>query len=57
MRHRARTLHIPVARVDNRRDKTSFLRAAPASWRREEIDVLHVELRQAFGTLARGRTA
>lgn len=55
--YRARTFHVPLARVDNRRDKTSFLRAPRDAWAPRDVEALHSELRQAFGALARGRTA
>jgi len=44
------------ARVDNRADKTSFLRAPKEAWPRKEVDALHAELRQAFAALSRDRT-
>lgn len=55
--YRARTFHVPVARVDNRADKTSFLRAPREAWPRKEVDALHAELRQAFAALSRDRSA
>lgn len=51
--YRARTFQIPVARFDNRADKTSFLRAPKEAWPSREVDALHAELRQAFSALAR----
>jgi len=36
-----RTFNVPVARFDNRVDKTSFLRKEPADWTQEEMDSIH----------------
>ncbi|MBI2892598.1 MAG: hypothetical protein HYY06_03540 [Deltaproteobacteria bacterium] len=52
---RARTFHVPVARFDNRKDKTTFVRTDRASWRSEEVDALHGELRTAFSALEAAR--
>ena len=35
-----RTYHLPIARFDNRNDKTSFLHRDPASWTKEEVGTL-----------------
>jgi hypothetical protein len=43
--------HLPLARFDNREDKTSFVRENRESWPEEAVDALHAELRKAFGTL------
>jgi hypothetical protein len=53
--YRARTFHVPVAKFDNRVDKTSFLRARPADWRPDDVARVHDELRRGFSTLARLR--
>ena len=53
--YRARTFRVPVARCDNRADKTSFLRAPKTEWPKAAVDALHAELRQAFAVLSRGR--
>jgi hypothetical protein len=46
--------HVPVARFDNRVDKTSFIRDDPSSWKKEDVDVVHHGLREALVRLARG---
>ena len=43
--------HLPVAVFDNRRDKTSFLRADPETWPADGVALLHAELKEAFGQL------
>jgi hypothetical protein len=47
--------HLPVARFDNRVDKTSFLRGERAAWRPEEIRGVHEGLRGALSKLAAAR--
>lgn len=42
---------LPLARFDNRQDKTSFLRQPPADWPESEVGRLHQELVRAFGQL------
>lgn len=49
---RGRTFHIPIARFDNRVDKTSFLRAAKADWRKADVDAVHSGLKGALDKLA-----
>jgi len=46
-----RTYRIPTARFDNRVDHTSFLRADPECWSRRDVDVLHGQLIDVFGSL------
>lgn len=46
------TYHLPVARFDNRVDKTSFLRGEQGEWKPEQVDALHEGLRQALEQLA-----
>ncbi len=43
--------HLPVAVLDNREDKTSFLRAEPETWSDEAVGRLHRELKDAFEKL------
>jgi hypothetical protein len=42
---------VPVARFDNRVDKTSFLRAPPSEWRAEDVEAVHAGLAGALGRL------
>ena len=51
--YRDRVFHLPVARFDNRSDKTSFVRAEPASWKKADVDALHTGLRTALDVLAK----
>jgi hypothetical protein len=47
-----RTYHLPMARFDNRQDKTSFLREEQSAWGPEQIQAIHDGLRQALDHLA-----
>lgn len=42
---------VPVARFDNRIDRTSFLREDPARWPQAAVERLHVDLAAAFARL------
>ena len=46
---------LPLARFDNQIDRTSFLRADPASWPTEDVAHLHRDLAAAFDGLVAGR--
>lgn len=48
-----RTFHLPVARFDNRVDKTSFIRDNPNCWRPEQVASVHLGLKDALHKLAR----
>jgi len=48
-----RDYHIPVARFDNRVDKTSFVRAARDAWLPTDVAALHGGLKEAFTRLRR----
>ena len=48
---RGRVHHLPVARFDNRVDKTTFVRAEPGEWRMEDVDALHAGLAASFKRL------
>jgi hypothetical protein len=48
---RGRVYHLPTAFVDNRLDKTTFVRAEPSAWRADDIQVLHSALAGAFAKL------
>jgi hypothetical protein len=52
---RGKTFHIPVARFDNRVDKTTFVRAERAAWKPADVAALHAGLQGAFEKLARAR--
>ncbi|OFW63447.1 MAG: hypothetical protein A2135_09900 [Actinobacteria bacterium RBG_16_67_15] len=45
---------LPIARFDNRVDRTSFLRSDPDSWPPDLVAPLHQDLVAAFATLATG---
>ena len=49
---RGRTFHLPVARFDNRVDRTSFVRAEPADWNAADVAALHAGLGEALTRLA-----
>jgi hypothetical protein len=50
---RGRTYHVPVARFDNRVDKTTFVRGDRDQWKPEQIRALHTGLAGALERLAR----
>lgn len=47
----SRSWHVPIARFDNRVDKTSFLRDAPESWEAEPLRRVRDGLKQALDAL------
>ncbi len=47
-----KTYNIPVARFDNRVDKTSFIRNDAEQWKQDEIDAIHSGLKGALDRLA-----
>ena len=47
-----KVFHLPVARFDNRKDLTTFVREEPATWKKDDVDALHSGLAEALGTLA-----
>jgi len=47
-----RVFHLPVARFDNRVDKTSFIRKDRAQWKSEEVEAVHQGLKAALEKLA-----
>ena len=49
-----KAFHLPCARFDNRKDKTTFVRAEPSAWRAADVDALHGGLAEAFARLAKG---
>jgi hypothetical protein len=52
-----KTFHLPIARFDNRKDKTSFLRADPDKWKKEDVAAVHDGLKGALSKLAGLSTA
>jgi hypothetical protein len=54
---RGRTHYLPVARFDNRVDKTTFVRAERSAWKPEDVRALHEGLAGAFRRLVQGATA
>jgi hypothetical protein len=50
-----KTYHLPVARFDNRTDKTSFLRESQSSWNPAAVKAVHEGLREALDHLAGAR--
>lgn len=44
--------HLPVARFDNRKDLTTFVRGDRAKWRPEDVRALHDGLAGALRKLA-----
>ncbi len=51
-KYRTRVLHLPAARFDNRKDKTTFVRAPREQWRKDDIQALHGGLQEALSILA-----
>ncbi len=51
---RGEHFEIPTARFDNRRDRTSFLRADPAEWPADRVADIHRGLSGALASLQRG---
>ena len=47
-----KTYHLPLARFDNRTDKTSFLREDQGSWKPAAVKAVHEGLREALDHLA-----
>lgn len=50
--YRDRTFHLPIARFDNRTDKTSFVRVEPSQWAKDDVKALHDGLAGAFKLLS-----
>ena len=45
---------IPIARFDNREDRTSFLRADPSEWPADQVADIHRHLSEALSSLQTG---
>lgn len=52
VRANGRVFELPVARFDNRVDKTSFLRADPKDWKAADVEAVHEGLKGALDELA-----
>jgi hypothetical protein len=52
-----KTFHLPIARFDNRVDKTSFLRAEAKKWKKEDVAAVHDGLKGALTKLSGLSTA
>jgi hypothetical protein len=50
---RGAAYHLPVARFDNRVDKTTFVRADRAAWKPDDVRRLHAGLAEALARLAK----
>jgi hypothetical protein len=50
-RYEMKTWYLPVARFDNRKDLTSFIRKDKSDWGEEEVRKLHQGLKEAFDQL------
>ena len=50
-RYTTKVYHLPVARFDNRRDLTTFVREDPSRWKPGEVAALHQGLKAAFDQL------
>ena len=48
---RGSILHLPAVRFDNRKDKTSFVRADRSAWSAQDVATLHGALAEGFGRL------
>jgi len=49
----AKTFHLPIAKFDNRSDKTTFLRGDPQKWDAKHVDAMHKEIKGALDKLAK----
>jgi hypothetical protein len=49
--------YLPAVRFDNRKDKTSFVRAERSAWTTQDITTLHIGLAEGFGRLVAAREA
>lgn len=50
-----KTYHLPIARFDNRVDKTSFIREDKPKWKADDVKAVHEGLRGALETLSKAR--
>lgn len=47
------TFHLPIAKFDNRTDKTTFLRGDPKNWDAKHVELMHTEIKNALDKLAK----
>ncbi len=52
-RYATKVVHLPVARFDNRRDLTTFVREDRSLWKPEDVKAIHDGLKAAFDQLAK----
>ena len=52
-RYTTKVYHLPVARFDNRRDLTTFVREDRSLWKPEDVKAIHDGLKAAFDQLAK----
>jgi len=50
-RYATKVYHLPVARFDNRKDLTTFVREDPKLWKPADVEAIHSELKAAFDQL------
>jgi hypothetical protein len=51
-RYAAKVYHLPVARFDNRKDLTTFVREDPKLWKHANVQAIHSGLKAAFDQLS-----
>jgi hypothetical protein len=54
---RGKSFYLPVARFDNREDKTTFVRGDEKEWKPEDVAALHKGLGDAFKRLAKAMSS
>jgi hypothetical protein len=47
------TFNLPIAKFDNRNDKTTFLRGDPNNWNAKNVELMHTEIKAALDKLAK----
>jgi len=52
-----KTYMLPIARFDNRQDKTTFVREDPSQWAKEDVAALHAGLAEALAKLAQAQAS
>ena len=54
-RYATKVYHLPVARFDNRKDLTTFVREDHKQWKPADVQAIHSELKAAFDQLSAAR--